>query len=161
MKMRFLLSAIIVVIFLTGCGSALTKPKLDEISMITLKGPCGGAHCQKSYILSPNDPKDKKVIEKIINWLNSFKEVGEAKNEFMQIGGQPRYMEIQMKNGDVLSIRSSVNAIGKDVPNGYEVHSEDVNDQITVYQKDKKPIRVTSPEIKTWINGKWEQDISK
>ncbi|WP_380024957.1 hypothetical protein [Effusibacillus consociatus] len=147
-------------LFVTGCSnSSSTKPQLTEIESITIVGPCTGALCDKSFTLYPSNPDDRKIIDKIANWFNLSHVVGDAKNELIAVGSSPRRIEIKLKNGEVLRIQSAVESVEK-TKDGYEVTAEDVMNQITVYQTDKKPLRVNSPEIKAWINEKWREDIT-
>lgn len=160
-KERLSVLVILLAVSLGGCTADFAKPKLEDVASVSLVGPCTGATCGKSYLLTLDNPRDAQIINKILNWVDTSETVGDAKHEMVLMGGSPRKLEISLRNGQTLYIQPAIDAVGRKIPNGYEEKGVAVMDQLTVYQIGRKPIRILSRDLKAWLEGKWESDISK
>jgi hypothetical protein len=105
---------------------------------------------------------DKKehmeMVKEILNWLKSSQMVDyTGGHENISHGLPPTYLIIELKDKTIIQIKSSVNAIITQLPNGTtEVKGQIVDGQVTIYIGDTMNyIRVLSPELKSFIDSGW------
>jgi hypothetical protein len=142
---RLFLAGIPYIVFLTACGHGMTLPNPDQIVSFTFQEACVGL-CPIGYThpLNPNIPKNKAIISKIINWVNSSKEEPQSGNF---VGGgfgfSPSSIEMRFRNGD-----------------DYHIVLDAQDRVVIAYKPNAKPVRVMSPELQTWLQSNWKTDIS-
>jgi hypothetical protein len=159
MKSGWIFAMILLGFVVTGCNPNGGFPIPDSTQVQSVhyvpKQPGNTVPNRVSIDLS-NNPD---ITIKLITWLQDAKFAGNAPHQLKPKGGSPSQLDIVFRNGNSLTIEDAIDAISTPVTSGMQIHSQQVPDQITIYQSGKDPIRVISPQLKTWIESGWKVDV--
>jgi hypothetical protein len=132
--------------------------KVEDVLSAELIPSHGGAGAF-SLPLSTDKAQDREAITKILTWLHNSKVVGEVKNQFVSLGGNPTEFEVSLKNGVSIQFEAAVGAISSKLENGNTlVQSSEIKDQVVVVYSGKKPLQINSPELYGWIQNGWSKE---
>jgi hypothetical protein len=153
MKSKIWLLIITLTAFCTwaGCSKHVDNVDLKNVKSIVVIPAHAGAN-DKTLPLHLDQPHDQAVAENIINWLNTSTVTNDGKGQFFSFGGSPTIISITLQDGNTIEIQPAIGSTSKKVPNGTEVQSKDMPDQVYVSQsRDGSRFYVKAPQLKTWL----------
>lgn len=133
-----------------------TVPTINSISSIKICVGRVGAGKKDELKFNLNSKKHLDMASNILLWLKNGRMMENAKDEFILDGASPTILKIELKDGTSIIIKSALGSKKTEKKDCIEVDSYDIPGQVTIYINNNHPIRESSPELKSFINGGWK-----
>lgn len=133
-------------------------PKLDDIAVVQLRLGLPIRSEEAPQPLRPGEPGELAVMLKLLAWLNAAQVVA---GEIHPPGRAPS-LGIELKSGGVVAVRPAADCVVTKRPDGSEQRCQHAEGQVEFYAGGSRPpVRLRAPELATWLQGGWEQDIRR
>lgn len=119
MKKKALLSLVILVIIAALCAASgliyhkdkysLNTISIKDVKSVTLYPFQGAASSKKAYCYDTSNADDIKVINNMVNYLNTGKTLGTEIGEIVSQGGTYQHLVLKLNNGEEIRIWPPVN----------------------------------------------------
>lgn len=141
--------------------NSIEIPEFDSINSIKFvpakNKPQKFGDMPKELLFDLKEENHREIVNNILNWLKYGHVVGKSNGEYKSLTGAAAYLEIELKDGTSMQIKSAyINNI-KETETVTQIESRSIDGQITIYISNRKdPVNEYSPELKLFIESGWK-----